>query len=81
MVVTAPPAPVPTTGTIDEGLYIGKNADEVVTAIKALGFTNVVKQAGATATVPEDANMVQSVTPNGEQPFTQQITVTYAVEP
>lgn len=75
--VVAPPKPSDPTAAIDENALIGKNIDEVVNQLTALGFTSIDKVPFTTTDAAQE-NMVRSVTPSGASvPLSQKITVTY----
>ena len=59
--------------------FIGRNVDEVVGMLTAMGFENVEKVAG-NPTADDQANLVSAVSPTGKKvKFTQKISVTYNV--
>ncbi|KRE31111.1 protein kinase [Agromyces sp. Soil535] len=78
---SAPPTTeAPQTIQVDRDSYIGMNVDDAAAAIEALGLP-VVREAGAAATEPGQANTVSEVNPSGPvQPGTT-ITLTYLTDP
>lgn len=74
-------APAEKTANIVASNYVDRNVDTVVAELKALGFANVEKVAGAAAADPSGANLVTQVSPTGEQKLSTKITVTYATAP
>ena len=75
---TPTPTPTATAGPIVLNDYKGKPAADVVSSLRALGYTNVTSKVGTFATTPELAGTVYDIKPTGPMvPLISPIVVTY----
>ena len=75
---TPTPTPTATAGPIVLNDYKGKPAADVVTSLRALGYTNVTSKVGTFATTPELVGTVYDIKPVGPMiPLITPIVVTY----
>ncbi|MFC4224369.1 protein kinase domain-containing protein [Lysinibacter cavernae] len=72
-----PTETTPTSAEIVPSEWIGKNIDQAVAELNAMGFTIVTPVAGSVASSDQAVNTVEDITPRGNIPFTREITLRY----
>ncbi len=70
----------PTSAEIIQQDWVGKNYEEAIAELRALGFTTINPVPGSVAPATAAVNTVETISPQGSISFTREITIRYFTE-